>query len=103
MDRAKVKEHLAKAERHVRTGEELIRRQEERIAELGADGHDTGLAEKHLTCLQQLERTMKINRDLVRKELKGSFGEKRVRTRVLKLRLAQTRRHVITPGLGAKP
>jgi len=53
--------------------------------------------------LQQLERTMKINRDLVRKELKGSFGEKRVRTRVLKLRLAQTRRHVITPGLGAKP
>ena len=75
MDRAKVKEHLAKAERHVRKGEELIRKQEERIEELGADGHDTELAEKHLTNLQQLERTMEKNRDLVRQELKGSAGE----------------------------
>jgi hypothetical protein len=41
MDRALLLQHLAQAERHVAEGEQHLLRQEELIAELDRDGHDT--------------------------------------------------------------
>jgi len=55
MDRAILKEHLAQAERHASRGKQHLARQEEIIAELDRDGHDTTEARKVLATLRQTQ------------------------------------------------
>jgi hypothetical protein len=52
MDRAALLQHLAQAEHHVAEGRRHLARQEELIAELDRDGHDTTEARKLLATLR---------------------------------------------------
>jgi len=56
MDRAILRQHLAQAERHVAEGKRHLLRQEERIAELDRDGHDTVEARRLLATLRATQR-----------------------------------------------
>jgi hypothetical protein len=52
MDRAVLIQHLAKAKQHAARGRQHLVRQEELIAELDRDGHDTTEARKVLATLR---------------------------------------------------
>ena len=52
VNRIKLMEHLVSAARHVEDGQELIRRQRDRIYFLGKGGRDTNLAELVLARLE---------------------------------------------------
>lgn len=69
MNKAKAKQHLATADKHLADGKQRIRKQEERVKRLAADGHATESAEKTLEYFKRLEKTMVKHRDLIRKEL----------------------------------
>jgi hypothetical protein len=75
MDKAKVREHLDKADRNVEKGEELIQKQEKRGNELARDGHPTKIHEDNLKALRDVEKTLKQIRNTVRKELDDSPAE----------------------------
>ena len=55
MDRATLLDHLAQAERHAADGERHIARQEELVAALDRDGHDTTEALKVLSTLRSTQ------------------------------------------------
>jgi hypothetical protein len=55
MDRAVLLQHLAQAERHVAEGDQHLLRQEELIAELDRDGHDTEKARVILDTLRETQ------------------------------------------------
>ena len=55
MDRINLMEQLVSATRHVEDGQELIRRQRDRIYFLGKGGRDTNLAELVLARLEALQ------------------------------------------------
>ena len=69
MEKAKIREHLAEAERRVKKGEKLIEEQERRVEEMTRDGHPTEIHEETLKTFRDVEKTMKKNRDAVREEL----------------------------------
>jgi hypothetical protein len=69
MDKAKIREHMEKADQHVKKGEKLIKEQEERVEELERDGHSTKLHKENLEALRGVEETFKNNRDAIREEL----------------------------------
>ncbi|MBB4381755.1 hypothetical protein [Bradyrhizobium sp. SBR1B] len=55
MDRAMLERHLGIAERHAAQGREHLDRQEQLIAELDRNGHDTAEAIRVLTTLRQTQ------------------------------------------------
>jgi hypothetical protein len=75
MDKAQVREHLDRANRNVKKGEELIERQAERVKELARDGHPTKIHEENLKALRDVEETLKKTRDAVRSELDENHYE----------------------------
>lgn len=66
-------QHLALAERHILEGEQRLLRQQELIAELDRDGHDTGQARIVLTTLQDTQFLHYQDRELILSEL-GQVG-----------------------------
>jgi hypothetical protein len=69
MDRAVLLQHLAQAERHVAEGEQHLLRQEELIAELDRDGHDTEKARVILDTLRETQALHLQDRDRIMREL----------------------------------
>jgi hypothetical protein len=69
MDRGVLLQHLAQAERHVAEGEQLLLRQEELIAELDRDGHDTEEARVILDTLRETQALHLQDRDRIIREL----------------------------------
>jgi len=69
MDRALWEQHLTQAERHVAEGERHIARQQEIVAELERDGHDTRLAHELLLQFEQSLAMHIADRDRLREEL----------------------------------
>ncbi|MBV8100365.1 MAG: hypothetical protein JOZ31_14540 [Verrucomicrobia bacterium] len=69
MEKAKIREHLAEAEQHVKKAQKLIAEQEKRVEEMARDGHPTEIQEETLKTFRDVEKTMKKNRDAVREEL----------------------------------
>jgi hypothetical protein len=75
MDKAEAQEHLAEADRNIEKGKDQIRKQEERVEKLAADGHATKTAERTLKYFQELERTMEKHRDMIRNGVKKSSSK----------------------------
>jgi hypothetical protein len=75
MDKARIREHLERADRNVKKGEKLIEQQAERVEELARDGHPTQIHEENLKALRDVEETLKKTRDAVRSELDESHNE----------------------------
>ncbi len=69
MKRALLLQHLAQAERHVAEGERHLVRQEELIAELDRDGHDTKDARAILQTLRTSQALHLQDRDRILREL----------------------------------
>jgi hypothetical protein len=63
VDRILLMEHLASAIRHVDEGEELVRKQRDRIYFLGKAGRDTSLAESVLARLEASQILRIANRE----------------------------------------
>ena len=76
MNKAKIREHLDKAEKNVEKGEKLIEKQEERLEEMARDGHPTKIHEENLKVLREVQETMKKTRDAVREELAENIERK---------------------------
>jgi len=72
MDRQKMLEHLAMAERHVAEGGILVCRQQALIAELDRDGHDTRAAWTILATMLETQRLHVEDRDRILKELSSA-------------------------------
>ncbi|UFW45380.1 MULTISPECIES: hypothetical protein [Bradyrhizobium] len=64
--------HLYEAERHVAEGERHLARQEELVAELHRDGHDTQAANDILATMQQSQALHVQHRDHIIRELNES-------------------------------
>ncbi|WP_342737428.1 hypothetical protein [Bradyrhizobium sp. B117] len=71
MDRAILVEHLNQARRHAAMGEHHLARQEQLIAELDQDGHDTAAA---MSVLATLRRTQELH-ELDVKRLLGELAK----------------------------
>lgn len=69
MDRTRLQDHLAQAERHVREGEERISRQVGLITRLEQHGHDTLDAKRLLEQLNQIIVSHRADRDRLKAEL----------------------------------
>ncbi|RXH40855.1 hypothetical protein XH94_10930 [Bradyrhizobium zhanjiangense] len=69
MDRAMHVQHLEEAERHIAQGEGHIVEQEDRIANLARDGHDTTEARKLLDNFYATQMLHIQHRDRIREEL----------------------------------
>lgn len=69
MDRAMVRDHLAKAEGHVDLGHRHVARQREIVAELERDGHDVRDAKRLLETFEKLLKMHIADRDRLRREL----------------------------------
>jgi len=69
MDRAMHVQHLEEAERHIAQGKRHIVEQEDRIANLARDGHDTTEARKLLDNFYATQMLHIQHRDRIRKEL----------------------------------
>jgi len=72
MKKARIWEHLDKADEHIKRGETRVNKQEERVKELASGGYQIKNAEETLKYLHELLGNMKKHRDLVREELKKS-------------------------------
>lgn len=70
MDRSIKLEHLAEAEAHVAEGQRHIDRQEQIVAELDRDGHDTKQAWELLAIFRSLQIEHIAHRDRLLRELK---------------------------------
>jgi len=70
MNIARIREHLAKADKDIKKGDARIRKQEKLIKALASDGHATEVAKETLKDFKKLQGTMEKHRDLVREELK---------------------------------
>ncbi|MHC2465553.1 hypothetical protein [Bradyrhizobium embrapense] len=68
MDRVILEQHLALAERHAAQGRQHVARQENLIAELDRDGHDTTEARKVLD-------TLRITQALHEQDVERILGE----------------------------
>ncbi|MHC2256100.1 hypothetical protein ACVILK_005792 [Bradyrhizobium embrapense] len=68
MDRVILEQHLALAERHAAQGKQHVARQENLIAELDRDGHDTTEARKVLD-------TLRITQALHEQDVERILGE----------------------------
>lgn len=68
MDRARIADRLAQAERHVSQGESHIRRQREIVGELAHFGHDTAVARDLLLILEKTQATLVATRDRLRRD-----------------------------------
>jgi hypothetical protein len=69
MDHQTILQHLALAERHIVEGEERLVRQQELIAELDRDGHDTKQARAILATMQVTQALHYQDRELILTEL----------------------------------
>jgi hypothetical protein len=69
MERAKITEHLALAERHVAEGQQRIERQRQIIHELRGNGRDFATAVTMLTQFEELQSFHIRDRDRLRIEL----------------------------------
>jgi hypothetical protein len=69
MDRARLAEHLAQAERHVVLGEAHLQRQRVIVTELERAGADTGEARRLLANLEEMQTLHVADRDRLRDEL----------------------------------
>ena len=69
MDRAIREQHLAQAEAHVVQGERTIARQQEIVARLARDGHDTKSSRELLVQFLELQAMHVADRDRLRQEL----------------------------------
>ena len=68
-------EHLSEANRHIGTAQKLIYEQEERIARLDRDGHNTRDARGLLQTLRESLVTMKLHRNAIEAELARLNGK----------------------------
>ena len=73
MDRDTTLAHLALAEKNVALGERHIARQEQLVAELDRDGHDTREALAPLTVFRRTQIEHVAHRDFLLRELQGSM------------------------------
>jgi hypothetical protein len=69
LDRARVLEHLALAERHIAEGEKHLRRQEDLILEMQRDGLDTDQALDVLATLRETQALHHQDRERIQREL----------------------------------
>jgi hypothetical protein len=69
MDKQFLMQHLAQAEAHIAQGRLHIERQEQRIAELERDGHDSSLARTLLDTLGEAQRLHEATRERILAEL----------------------------------
>ena len=72
MDREMTLAHLAKAEKNVVLGERHVEHQEQIVADLDRDGHDTSQALALLAVFRRLQAEHVAHRDLLLRELQGS-------------------------------
>jgi hypothetical protein len=72
MNREMTPAHLALAEKNVALGERHIERQEELVAELDRDGHDTRRALELLATFRRSQAEHIAHRDLLLKGLQGA-------------------------------
>jgi hypothetical protein len=70
MNKAKMREQLAKTDENIKKGEARIGKQEERVKELASDDHAREVAEETFKDFKKLQETMERHRDLMREELK---------------------------------
>lgn len=70
MDADKERRDLAQADHHVLEGERRVAEQENRLAELGRDGHDTQLAQQVLASLKHSLELQYAHRALIIEALK---------------------------------
>ncbi len=68
-------EHLSEANRHIGMAHKLIHEQEERIARLDRDGHNTQDARGLLQTLRESLVTMKFHRNAIEAELARLNGK----------------------------
>jgi hypothetical protein len=97
MKRARIWEHLGRADEHIRKGQAHVKNQEERVKELTSDGHQAKNAEATLKCFQELLGSMKKHRDLVLEELKKN-SDSRVRENNARSRLSSCGSDQAVPG-----
>ena len=71
MDRRTIAERLTMAERHVAEGRGHIELQQDIVAELERDGHDSTLARMLLATLQETQALHIGDRDRLQRELKA--------------------------------
>ena len=69
MDRALLAQFLAKAEEHIAKSQERVRRQQQLVADLDRDGHDTVLARQVLAQFEELLSLQLADRDRLAEEL----------------------------------
>ena len=69
MDRSRIENHLADAERHVIEGEHHVLKQREIIALMSERGHSTTDAERLLQTLEESQRLHLTDRERLRQEL----------------------------------
>ena len=72
VDRSELLAHLAQAEAHVATGEQLLARQRDLIARLERSGHDTTTAREVLAELERSQEIHQADRDRFLAELYSS-------------------------------
>jgi hypothetical protein len=69
MDRRSEVSHLHKAEAEIASGRERIGRQEQLVARLKRDGHDSSTAESMLQTMRDSLNVMKVHRELILDQL----------------------------------
>jgi hypothetical protein len=62
-------QRLQQAERHICVGREHIARQREIVSQLGQEGLDTGLANRFLACLLEIQAAHEDNRQAALDEI----------------------------------
>lgn len=75
MDRSILEQHLARAQQHVIEGMDHLVRQEEVLAELERDGHDTAEALKILATLRDTQRQHEQEVQRIAAELKQQVSQ----------------------------
>ena len=69
MDKAKIREHLDKAEEHLQKAKAKVSEQRKRVQKIRAGTPQRKVAEETLKQLKDLEKAMEKHRDVIRKEL----------------------------------
>ena len=69
MDRTLLEEHLAQARRHIRLGQEHIKRQKELVTELERDGHDVSEPKRLLDLFREIQLMHVLHRDILLVEI----------------------------------
>jgi hypothetical protein len=76
MDKVTLQQYLTQAEDHIDNAHRRIERQTQLVTRLGADGHDTALAERLLKQFKETLQTLRADRDLFESLLRSALKQR---------------------------